>query len=223
MIFDPVSNAFPAELNPFKSISIPRPIGWISTVNREGVHNVAPFSQVMNLTFDPPYIAVGINEPIKRKDTCVNIEETGEFVYNVATYDLRKQVDITSLDYAPDEDEFEIAGLTKVPAVKIKPCLIGESPISMECVYHSTVRIPGNTYGTFDLIIARVVMIHIKDEFLMDNGKIDVLKIRPLCRLGYHDYSSIESIFEMKQTPKTKGFDGLSGTVLNGQEREGGF
>ena len=73
------------------------------------------------------------------------------------------------------------------------------------------------------MIIARVVMIHIKDEFLMDNGKIDVLKIRPLCRLGYHDYSSIESIFEMKQTPKTKGFDGLSGTVLNGQEREGGF
>lgn len=213
MIFDPMNNDFPSELNPFKSISIPRPIGWISSISREGVHNLAPYSQVMNLTFDPPYIAVGINEPIKRKDTCVNIETTGEFVYNVATYDLRKAVDTTSLDYGPEEDEFEIAGLTKVPATKVKPCLVGESPISMECVYHSTLRIPGNQYGTFDLIIGRVVMIHIKDEFIMPDGKIDVLKIRPLCRLGYHDYSSIESVFEMKQTPITSGFDGLSGTV----------
>ena len=214
MFYDPEKNDFDLARNPFKSVIIPRPIGWISTIDEKGVHNLAPYSQVTNLTFDPPYIAIGLNEPEKRrKDTTVNIEQVGEFVYNVATYDLREAVNITSQSAPPDVDEFELAGLTKTPSHRIKPCRIAESPIQMECVYHSTIRLPGNAHGTFDLIIGRVVLVHIKDEFILPDGKVDVIKLRPLCRLGYHDYSTIDWLFEMKQTPDSTAFDGLEGAV----------
>lgn len=214
MFYDPEKNDFDLARNPFKSIIIPRPIGWISTIDEKGVHNLAPYSQVTNLTFDPPYIAIGLNEPErKRKDTTVNIEQVGEFVYNVATYELREAVNTTSLSAPPEVDEFELAGLTKVPSQRVKPCRVGESPISMECVYHSTIRLPGNAFGTFDLIIGRVVLVHIKDEFILPDGKVDVLKMRPLCRLGYHDYSTVDWQFEMKQTPYNEAFDGLEGSV----------
>lgn len=214
MHYDPTKNECPISMDPFKSIIVPRPIGWISTISEDGIHNLAPYSQVTNLTWDPPCIAIGLNEPLKkRKDTAVNIEQTGEFVYNMAPYDLRFAVDITSRDYPPEVDEFEIAKLTKIESIKIKPFRVMESPVQMECVYHSTLHMPGNKFGTFDLIIGKVVMIHVKDEFVLPNGKLDVLKIRPLCRLGYNDYTTVDSIFEMKQESEYEGFDGLSGVT----------
>ncbi len=214
MFYSPEKNNFDLALNPFKSIIIPRPIGWISTLSEDGIHNLAPYSQVTNLTFDPPYIAIALNEPEnRRKDTTVNIEQTGEFVYNVATYDLREAVNTTSFSAPPEIDEFEVAGLTKAPSQLIKPSRVAESPINMECVYHSTIRLPGNKHGTFDLIIGRIVLVHIQDEFILPDGKIDVVKLRPLCRLGYHDYSTIDWVFEMKQTPDSTAFDGLAGSV----------
>lgn len=214
MIYDPEKNDLTLAYNPFKSIIIPRPIGWISTIDEKEVHNLAPYSQVMNLTFDPPYIAIALNEPEKRrKDTTVNIEQVGEFVYNVATYDLREAVNITSLSAAPEVDEFELAGLTKLASERIKPARVAESPIHMECAYHSTIRLPGNKFGTFDLIIGKVLLVHINDEYILPNGKVDVQKLRPLCRLGYHDYSVIDSVFEIKQTPDSGAYDGLAGAV----------
>ena len=215
MFYDPEKSDHGLPRNPFKSCVVPRPIGWISTISHDGIHNLAPYSQVTNLTFDPPYVAISLNEPDgKRKDTTVNIEQTGQFVYNMATYDLREAVNITSKSVPPEVDEFDLAGLTKAPSIRVKPCRVAESPIQLECVYHSTVRLPGNTFGTFDLIIGKVILIHIKDEFICPDGKIDIVKIRPLARLGYHDYTTVDSSFEMKkQTDNSTFLDGLEGAV----------
>lgn len=200
MFYDPDKNDHGLKHNPFKACVVPRPIGWISTISPEGIHNLAPYSQFQTLSFDPPYVMFSANQNTKgnRKDTVVNIEKTGEFVYNMATWDLRNAVNITASELPPEVDEFEIAGLTKVPSLKVKPFRVAESPIQFECKYVQSIRIPGNgPMGTADIIIGRVVLVHIKDEFLDKDGKIDLLKIKPLARLGYYDYTVIESAFEM--------------------------
>jgi flavin reductase (DIM6/NTAB) family NADH-FMN oxidoreductase RutF len=98
----------------------------------------------------------------------------------------------------PEVDEFELAGVTKAPSRLVKAPRVAESPVHFECRYHQTIRLPGNSaIGTVDIIIGQVIGIHIKDEFIQPDGKLDILKIRPIARLGYYDYTSIESIFEM--------------------------
>jgi flavin reductase (DIM6/NTAB) family NADH-FMN oxidoreductase RutF len=200
MFYDPDKNDHGLPHNPFKSCVVPRPIGWISTVSLDGVHNLAPYSQFQNLTFDPPYVmfAANQNSTGKRKDTATNTEQTGEFVYNMATYDLREAVNRSAAPVAPDVDEFELAGLTKAASILVKPCRVAESPVQFECRYHQTLRLPGNgLMGTTDVIIGRVVLIHIKDDVIGPDGRLDILRIRPLARLGYYDYTSVESVFEM--------------------------
>jgi len=186
--------------DPFKSCVIPRPIGWISTISREGVHNLAPFSQFQNLTFDPPYVMFASNQNTtgRRKDSVVNTEQTGEFVWNMATYELREAVNKSAEEVAPDIDEFDMAGVGKAASNTVKPARVAQSPVHFECKYHATVRLPGNgTMGTVDVVFGRVIGIHIKDDVIGPDGRIDVLKVRPIARLGYHDYTSIESIFSM--------------------------
>ena len=166
-----------------------------------GVANLAPFSQFQNLTFDPPYVMFAANQKVAgtRKDSAYNAEQTGEFVWNMATYDLREAVNISGMEVPADTDEFDLAGVTKAPSHLIKPPRVAESPIHFECAYHSTLRLPGNEgLGSVDIVIGRVLAIHISDDVLTSDGLIDVLKIRPIARLGYYDYTSIESIFRME-------------------------
>ncbi len=200
MYYDPDKNDHGLPHNPFKSCVVPRPIGWISTLSPNGIHNLAPYSQFQNLTFDPPYVMFAANQNTRgnRKDTVVNIEQTGEFVYNMATFELREAINRSASEVPPEVDEFELAGVTKAPSVRVKPCRVAESPIQFECRYHSTLRLPGNSpMGTVDVIIGRVILIHIKDDVLSPDGRIDLLRIRPLARLGYYDYTTVESVFEM--------------------------
>lgn len=200
MYYDPLKNDHGLPHDPFKSCVVPRPIGWISTISRDGIHNLAPFSQFQNLSFDPPYVMFAANQNSRgmKKDTVINIEQTGEFVYNMATYELREAVNLSAQELPPEVDEFEIAGLTKAPSIMVKPCRVAESPIQFECRLYSSLRLPGNgPMGSVDIIIGRVILIHIKDEVIRQDGRIDILKIRPLARLGYYDYTTIESIFEM--------------------------
>ena len=187
--------------DPFKSCVIPRPIGWISSLAPNGVANLAPFSQFQNLTFDPPYVMFAANQKVAgtRKDSAYNAEQTGEFVWNMATYDLREAVNISGMEVPADTDEFDLAGVTKAPSHLIKPPRVAESPIHFECAYHSTLRLPGNEgLGSVDIVIGRVLAIHISDDVLTSDGLIDVLKIRPIARLGYYDYTSIENVFRME-------------------------
>jgi flavin reductase (DIM6/NTAB) family NADH-FMN oxidoreductase RutF len=200
MFYEPLKQTHGLKHDPFKSCVVPRPIGWISTISAEGVHNLAPYSQFQNLTFDPPYVMFAANQNSKgeRKDTVVNIEATGEFVHNMATYDLRDAVNKSAQDVPPEIDEFEIAGVTKTPSRLIKPARIAESPIHFECLYYQTLRLPcRGQRSSVDIIIGRVIGIHIKDAFIAPSGKVDILKIRPLARLGYYDYTTVDSIYEM--------------------------
>jgi flavin reductase (DIM6/NTAB) family NADH-FMN oxidoreductase RutF len=202
MYYDPEKNDHGLSHSPFKSCVVPRPIGWISTKSPEGIDNLAPYSQFQNLNFDPAYVMFSAGQSTQghRKDTVANIEATGEFVYNMATYDLRDAVNRSAAEVPAEVDEFELAGVTKAPSARVRPCRVAESPIQFECRYHETIRLPGNGpkgKGTIDVVIGRVVLVHVKDDVIRPDGRIDIAKIRPLARLGYYDYTSVESIFEM--------------------------
>ena len=186
--------------DPFKSCVVPRPIGWISTMGLDGVPNLAPYSQFQILTFDPPYVMFAANQKTdgNRKDSVVNAEQSKEFVYNMATYELREAVNITAQEVPPDVDEFELAGVGKAPSKMVKPYRVKESPVQYECRYHQTLRIRGKgVLGTVDVVIGEVLAIQIKDEFIMPNGKLDIIRMKPIGRLGYYDYTCVESVFEM--------------------------
>jgi flavin reductase (DIM6/NTAB) family NADH-FMN oxidoreductase RutF len=186
--------------DPFKSCVVPRPIGWISTLDAQGNHNLAPFSQFQNVTFDPPIVMFSANQDTtgRRKDSVRNAEQTGEFVWNMATYAQREAVNITAEELPHDVDEFERAGLTKLPSRRVRAPRVAGSPIQFECVYLNTLRFPGTPpMGAADVVFGRVVAIHIDDEVIDDNGMIDVLKIQPIARMGYYDYTYVDNKFQM--------------------------
>jgi len=186
--------------DPFKSCVIPRPIGWISTVDRQGRHNLAPFSQFQNVTFDPPIVMFSANQNSAgvRKDSVRNAEETGEFVWNMATWAQREAVNMSAEELPHGVDEFERAGLAKLPSRRVKPMRVAGSPIQFECVYLNTLRFPGTPpMGSADVVFGRVVGVHIDDDALDVNGLVDVLKIRPIARMGYYDYTAVDNVFRM--------------------------
>ena len=179
---------------------IPRPIGWISTVDSAGRCNLAPYSQFQNVTFDPPIVMFSANQTTdgRRKDSVRNAEETGEFVWNMATWALREAVNATGQELAPGVDEFEHAGLAKLPSRLVKPPRVAGSPIQFECVYLNTLRFPGQPpMGTADVVFGRVVAVHIDDAALTPEGLVDVLRLQPIARMGYFDYTVVDNRFQM--------------------------
>ncbi len=200
MYYEPGRTPPGLKYDPFTPCVVPRPIGWISTVDREGNHNLAPYSQFPNVTFDPPIVMFAANQDSKgvRKDSVRNVEDTGEFVWNMATWDLREAVNISAQELPHDVDEFERAGLQRLPSRLVKPMRVMGSPIQFECTYLNTLRFPGNgAMGSADVVFGKVVAVHIDDEVLDPEGMVDILKIRPIARMGYFDYTSVESKFRM--------------------------
>jgi flavin reductase (DIM6/NTAB) family NADH-FMN oxidoreductase RutF len=180
---------------------VPRPIGWLSSVSPSGVENIAPYSQWQNLTFDPPMVMFSANQypDGRRKDTVVNAEETGWFVWNMATYDLRHAVNLSAMALPPHESEFDRLDVTRQYADNAPIPMVKESPIKFECRYLSTHRFKGNSpVGSIDIVFAAVETIHIDDEVITAEGKIDIAKIRPIARLGYFDYAVVNETFEMR-------------------------
>lgn len=146
-----------------------------------------------------------------RKDTVINAEQTGHFVWNLATRDLRDAVNISAQQVPYGEDEFENAKVTKEAARLIDVPMVQESPVKFECEYHSTVRLPGNPpMGTVDVVIGRVIAVHIKEEVLTD-GILDIRKTKPIARCGYFQYAVIQETFDMV-------IPGMSEDVLSGLE-----
>ncbi len=186
--------------DPFKSCVVPRPIGWISTVDRDGNHNLAPYSQFQNVTFNPPIVMFAANQDSTgvRKDSVRNAEQTGEFVWNMATWELRHAVNASAQELPHDVDEFEIAGLEKVASNLVKPMRVKGSPIQFECKYLNTLRFPGDgAMGSADVVFGKVVGIHIADNVISPEGLVDILKVRPIARMGYFNYTTVDSIFSM--------------------------
>ena len=147
MFYEPDNDDHGLPFNPFKSIVVPRPIGWISTVSRDGIVNLAPYSQFNNLGYDPPYVMFSANslpDTGRRKDSVRNATDTGEFVVNMATYELREAVNITSQLVSPGIDEAALAGLEMIPSRMVKPPRVAASPVHLECRFHSALALPGN-------------------------------------------------------------------------------
>ncbi len=200
MFYEPAKNNHGLPYNPFKSCVVPRPIAWISTISRDGVVNLAPFSQSNIIGWDPPYVMFSANTRWdgRRGDSVANAEAMGEFVFNMATYALRDAVVLSSSIEEPGVDEMAAAGLTAGESVLVKPPRVKESPINLECKHHQTLVLPSDTPGMFNsVVIGKVVGIHIADQYLRADGKIDIAAIRPLARMGYMDYTSVSDIFEI--------------------------
>lgn len=215
MHYAPGHEPCPLPFSPFKSCTVPRPIGWISTISTRGVANLAPYSQWQNLTFDPPMVMFAANQYAdgRRKHTVINAEQTGWFVWNMCSYDLRHAMNITAQEWPDDVDEFEKAGITKAACIDAPGPRVAESPAHFECRYLSTHRLRGNSgHGWVDVVYGEVARIHVKDEVITPEGKIDIPAIRPLARMGYYDYTSVTETFEMR-IPGAVGAaaDGLEG------------
>lgn len=201
MKYNPATESSPLPYSPFKSCTVPRPIGWLSSVSKDGVENIAPYSQWQNLTFDPPMVMFSANQypDGRRKDTVINAETTGWFVWNMATYPLREAVNKSAMALGPEESEFEHLGLTRDYADNFPIPMVQESPVKFECKYHSTHRIPGaSSVGTVDVIFATVETVHIDDAVITADGRLDIRKIEPIARLGYFDYTVVRDTFEMR-------------------------
>ncbi|WP_172330858.1 flavin reductase family protein [Mangrovicoccus sp. HB161399] len=214
MHYAPGKDPCPLPFSPFKACTVPRPIGWISTVSRGGIANLAPYSQWQNLTFDPPLVMFSANQypDGRRKDTVVNAEETGWFVWNMATYALREAVNASAAALPSEADEFEAAGVTKAACIDAPGPRVAESPCQFECRYLSTHRLPGNSpVGSIDIVYGQVERIHVADDVIGPEGKLDVAKIEPLARMGYYDYAVIRETFEMRIPGSAAAADGLEG------------
>jgi flavin reductase (DIM6/NTAB) family NADH-FMN oxidoreductase RutF len=204
MFYQPQADraALPFPIDPFKSLVVPRPIGWITTLSPEGDVNLAPFSFFNAVGDAPPLVAFAPqgrkpDRPIK--DSLANVEATGEFVCNLATYDLREQMTLTSAHLPAGADEMRAAGLTPLPSRLVKPPRVAESPAHLECRYLQTVDLPAwDPAERQVLVIGEVVGVHIDDRLIKD-GRVDIVGARPIARLGYSLYASVDDSFYMRR------------------------
>ena len=204
MYYETSTNDHGLRHNPLKACVLPRPIGWLTTISAAGVVNLAPFSFFNLLSYDPPFVmfSAGTHElDGGTKDTVRNIEATGEFVYNMATWSQRHAMTRTSLIVERGLDELEAADLEPLPSRLVRPPRVKDAPVHFECRLHEIVQLPGRTpRAAHHLVIGRVLAVHIDDAALTADGRVDVLKVRPIARLGYKDYTSVDSIYEMEKS-----------------------
>jgi flavin reductase (DIM6/NTAB) family NADH-FMN oxidoreductase RutF len=205
MFFDPRKDGLkPAPLshNVYNALVTPRPIGWISTLSKDGVANLAPFSFFNMVSAEPMYVIVcanGRHPDGGRKDSAVNALETGEFVYNACDAELMQAMNDTAEHMPRSIDEMIAAGLEPEPSEMVAVPRVKAAKVHLECKYMQTVELPNGPDGSPNLtIFGEVIGIHIADDVLTD-GMIDPVKMRPLARLGYLDYAIIDQVFAMKR------------------------
>jgi flavin reductase (DIM6/NTAB) family NADH-FMN oxidoreductase RutF len=201
VFYDTRLNDHGFQYDPFKAVVVPRPIGWISTLSATGKANLAPYSYFNAFAERPHYVAYGsgTSRAGGHKDTLRNIEETGEFVTNLVTFELREKMNMTSSNAPYGVDEFELAGLSKSPARLVKPWRVAESPVQFECKLFKIVELPGDDGVARDhLVIGRVIGIHIDDRYIRD-GRVDTAALQPIARLGYAEYATVDDIWRMRR------------------------
>jgi flavin reductase (DIM6/NTAB) family NADH-FMN oxidoreductase RutF len=201
MFYETQKNNHGLPHNPFKSLIIPRPIGWITTQNEDGNVNLAPYSYFNALCDNPPMVMFSTTNSRSEgviKDTLHNVESQGEFVVNMATYALREAVNLSSAPLPYSDSEIVHTNLEVLPSSIVKPPRIKGSPIHLECKYFRSLQLPSNNTDTNRVIIGTVVGVHIDDDLIV-NGKVDVTRIKPIARLGYMDYAVVENIFSMQR------------------------
>lgn len=169
---------------------VPRPIAWVSTISGAGVRNLAPFSFFTAVCPDPMTICFS---PMRRgtdgakKDTLVNIEETGEFVVNIVSEGLVRQMNATSAEFGPEVDEFAAAGLTPLPSAVVGPPRVGESRFAYECKLLQVLHVGEARAGAGALVLGTVHRLYVADE-LLEEGRINRELLAPIGRMAGHDY-----------------------------------
>ena len=178
---------------------LPRPIAFVSTVGANGVNNVAPFSYFTVLSSKPAIVGFGIGSKRDggKKDTLANLEFTGDFVINIVSEDLAGPMNVAAGEYPPEMDEFKEAGLTAIPAERVKSPLVAESPLSMECRLLQVLEF-GDAPRINRFVIGEVLQVHAKSEVLV-GGLVKAEKLKPIGRMGADFYCRTGDIFEMKR------------------------
>ncbi|RMX05677.1 flavin reductase family protein [Corticibacter populi] len=190
----------PFERDPFSAIVSPRPIAWISTRGRDGRENLAPYSFFNAVAYDPPQIVVASvgRKPDREqgKDTLSLARESGVFCVNIAGYEDREALNQSSAPYPQATDEAALLGLATAPCHAIECSRLLHAPASLECRLLNVIELEGPSNF---LMLARVEVVHLRDECLTPEGRFDVCRYRPLTRLGYQDFASIDQVFTMKR------------------------
>jgi flavin reductase (DIM6/NTAB) family NADH-FMN oxidoreductase RutF len=179
----------------------PRPIAFASTVDSKGNVNLSPFSYFNVFSSNPPILIFSPSRRVRdntTKHTLENAKETKEVVINVVNYSIVEQMSQTSREYDKGVNEFVETGLTEVPSLKVKPPRVLESPISFECTVDNIVSL-GESGGAGQLIIAKVIQIHINKDYLDTEGNIDSEKLELVARMGgdWYTKANKESMFKI--------------------------
>lgn len=179
---------------------IPRPIGWISSISKDGILNLAPFSFFNAVGEDPPHVMFStVRSGDINKDTLNNVLETKQFVVNMATEELVEAMNASSVNLPPEGNEFEYAGLTPIASDLISPPRVKESPISFECELVHHYSLEDYKDGGATIMIGRIVMFHVDESVLLPDYKINMDTYRPIARLAGNNYSKLGEIFSIKR------------------------
>jgi flavin reductase (DIM6/NTAB) family NADH-FMN oxidoreductase RutF len=199
MFYDVLNGEHGLPHDPFKALVAPRPVGWITAISARGEVNLSPYS-FFNAVSDRPHMVAFSSAG--RKDALTFVEETGEFVCNVATFDLRERMNATSATLPRGDSEMVHAGLTPAPSRLVKPPRVAEAPAALECKWLKTVAMEplSGADATYFLVIGQVVGVHIEDRFIVE-GLVDTAAMRPIMRGGYHEYftATPETKFSMRR------------------------
>jgi flavin reductase (DIM6/NTAB) family NADH-FMN oxidoreductase RutF len=194
--YEPEKNDHGLPHTPFPALVVPRPIGWITTLTPAGVVNLAPYSYFNAVSSRPPAVMFASTT---LKDSQRNAEATGEFVVNLATFDLRDEMGGTSEPMPPNISEPYEVGLEMTASRNVKPPRVARSPAALECRYMKTVELhdrSGNLMSSA-VVIGEVIGIYIDDALIVD-GRVDIARARPIARLGYRDYTVVDEIFSLR-------------------------
>lgn len=179
-------------------IVTPRPIAWVTTIDAEGRVNLAPFSFFNVFSANPATVVFSptLRRDGSKKDTLLNVEATGEFVLNTAVESLAEQINLSSKEIPHDESEVDLTGLTLRPSIRVKPPRLAETPTAIECKVVQIVPL-GEGPIAGNLVIGRVVHIHIDDAILNAQGRPDPRKLRTIGRMGGDDYCRTSDLFAL--------------------------
>lgn len=179
---------------------IPRPIGWISSISEQGVPNLAPFSFFNVIGDDPPHVMFSTAHANQhKKDTLNNVLQTKQFVVNMVTEEIVEAMNTTAQTVHSDIDEFELAGLTPLPSVKVKPPRVKESPITFECELVHHYSLENHKYGGATMVVGRIVMFHFDEAVLLEDHKINLDVYKPVSRLAGANYAKLGELFAIKR------------------------
>jgi len=176
----------------------PRPIAWVSSIDRNGRPNLAPFSFYNMVSANPPIVlfSPALNRHGDAKDTLANIRETGEFVIATVTEHNAIAMNDTSTEFPRGVSEFEIARLTPAPATRVRPALVKEAPVNIECKLRQIIQL-GTENGAGNVVMGDVLVVHVDESVLGPDGTCDPDKLLAVGRMGGSLYTRTRDRFEL--------------------------